>query len=140
MNLYIKILDGQPVEHPVTEENLLMAFPDFDINNLPDGWAKFNRLECKVFRGTFQKLLNNYVLNEDGVTWQDNWYVEDMTDDEKANLIAKTQSAGCPHPSWTLDTTTLIWSAPIPYPDDGKQYVWDDTSETWILFTPPENP
>ena len=31
-----------------------------------------------------------------------------------------------PHNSWTLDTDTWMWKAPITYPDDGKYYTWDE--------------
>ena len=31
-----------------------------------------------------------------------------------------------PYPSWTMDETTCLWDAPIPYPEDGKSYVWDE--------------
>jgi len=30
------------------------------------------------------------------------------------------------YPSWVLDETTCCWEAPVPYPDDGKTYVWDE--------------
>ena len=28
--------------------------------------------------------------------------------------------------SWSLNETTCLWEAPIPYPDDGFSYVWDE--------------
>ena len=31
-----------------------------------------------------------------------------------------------PYASWVLDETTCTWNAPIPYPDDGKYYDWDE--------------
>ena len=36
-----------------------------------------------------------------------------------------------PYPSWTLDDAWL-WQAPVPYPDDGGQYVWDEDSLAWV--------
>lgn len=35
-------------------------------------------------------------------------------------------------PSWMLDETTCQWSAPVPYPQDGKQYVWDEAQQNWV--------
>lgn len=32
------------------------------------------------------------------------------------------------YPSWSLDETTCIYEPPIPYPDDGFAYVWDETT------------
>lgn len=37
-----------------------------------------------------------------------------------------------PYLSWTFNETTLDWQPPIPYPSDGKQYVWDELSQQWI--------
>jgi len=36
-----------------------------------------------------------------------------------------------PFPSWTLNTETCIWEAPIPYPTDGEVYYWDEDSRFW---------
>lgn len=38
-----------------------------------------------------------------------------------------------PFPSWLLDTQTCLWQAPIPYPSDGKDYIWDETTQSWVL-------
>ena len=36
-----------------------------------------------------------------------------------------------PYPSWTLDENCL-WQSPIPYPNDGCLWTWDETTLTWI--------
>jgi hypothetical protein len=36
-----------------------------------------------------------------------------------------------PYPSWLLNTTTGLWDAPIPYPEDGEIYIWDEPTLTW---------
>jgi hypothetical protein len=33
--------------------------------------------------------------------------------------------------SWILDPVTVKWISPIPYPTDGRQYVWDEDNYTW---------
>ena len=38
-----------------------------------------------------------------------------------------------PYPSWLLNTTTCQWEAPVPYPDDGKTYIWDEATLSWVL-------
>lgn len=42
-----------------------------------------------------------------------------------------------PYPSWSLDTTTCDWVPPVPMPDDGKFYVWDEATLSWKEVTPP---
>jgi len=37
-----------------------------------------------------------------------------------------------PFPSWILDENTCRWQSPIPYPDDGKIYYWDESQQTWV--------
>jgi hypothetical protein len=36
-----------------------------------------------------------------------------------------------PYPSWLLDEDTCRWDAPIPRPDDGKMYKWDEDTTSW---------
>lgn len=37
-----------------------------------------------------------------------------------------------PFPSWVLNDATCLWDAPVPYPTDDKNYVWDEASTSWI--------
>ena len=58
-------------------------------------------------------------------------YVYDSTNDK----FYKQQ----PYASWTLNTSTWLWDAPLALPDDGQSYYWDedayqaDNTEGWIL-------
>ena len=36
-----------------------------------------------------------------------------------------------PYPSWTLDEDTCQWLSPTPYPDDGKKYIWNESTQVW---------
>jgi hypothetical protein len=40
-----------------------------------------------------------------------------------------------PFDSWVLDEDTCIWQAPIPMPDDGKRYFWNEADQIWIEDT-----
>jgi len=37
-----------------------------------------------------------------------------------------------PYASWVLDEATCLWVAPIDYPADGGQYVWDEETTDWV--------
>ena len=37
-----------------------------------------------------------------------------------------------PYQTWVLDENH-DWQAPVPYPDDGESYVWDEDIEDWVL-------
>lgn len=36
------------------------------------------------------------------------------------------------YPSWILNEQSCLWNPPIPYPQDGEDYFWDETSQLWI--------
>ena len=36
-----------------------------------------------------------------------------------------------PYPSWKLNTDTCLWESPIPYPQDDKQYIWNEVEQEW---------
>ena len=37
-----------------------------------------------------------------------------------------------PFQSWILNTSTWIWESPVPYPQDDKKYVWNESVVNWI--------
>lgn len=37
-----------------------------------------------------------------------------------------------PYDSWILDEDTCLWNSPVPYPDDGSLYDWDEDSRSWV--------
>lgn len=40
--------------------------------------------------------------------------------------------APSPFPSWVLNTSSWTWQAPVPRPNDGKLYEWDEQTLSWI--------
>lgn len=42
-----------------------------------------------------------------------------------------------PYPSWVLNSQTCNWDAPVPRPDDGKSYDWDESTTSWVEAKPP---
>ena len=38
-----------------------------------------------------------------------------------------------PFESWVLDEATCLWTAPVPMPEDGQAYVWDETAGEWVV-------
>lgn len=37
-----------------------------------------------------------------------------------------------PFDSWTLNETTCLWQSPVPYPQDGRIYMWDEETLAWV--------
>ncbi len=36
-----------------------------------------------------------------------------------------------PYASWLLDESSCLWKAPVDYPDDEDNYVWDEENQEW---------
>jgi len=57
----------------------------------------------------------------------------------KAEFNADKQAehqARKPYPSWIGDIDTMTWQAPVSYPQDDKNYYWDEPTVSWKEFTP----
>ena len=39
-----------------------------------------------------------------------------------------------PYPSWILNKSTYLWEAPVPYPTDGGNYVWNEATLSWVAI------
>jgi hypothetical protein len=37
--------------------------------------------------------------------------------------------------SWVLNEETCLWDSPIPYPNDGKVYKWNEPTTSWVEIT-----
>jgi len=132
MNLYIEIENDTPKNHPAFEENILEAFGE-----IPSNWQPFVRVECPK-PSVYQILDSNTPTYEkvDGV-WKDVWALRNMSQEE---IAAKQQSVKdiwknsvrySNFVDWIFDVDNCCYVAPIPYPTDGKNYVWLGTTSSW---------
>ena len=139
-NLYIKFDGAGFVDHPVLESNLLQIYPDIDVNNLPDNWAKFTRVPkptCGVYEVVIPSTYGTYVWDETGKIAKDFWVIREMTHDEKTMKIALHKldwSRGPAFPSWTFDESICWYVPPIAMPTDGELYEWNETTQSWDLM------
>lgn len=139
MNLYIQIENGQPVNHPAFEDNLMQAF-----GSIPTHWEPFNRIERPV-PGVYEVLESEMPTYEkvDGV-WADVWSLRAMTANEKTakqtDVItafnAREQAENWA--TWTLDEATCTMQPPIPRPepdqaklDQGILTMWCGADNNW---------
>jgi len=140
MNLYIQLdSNGNPINHPIIESNLLDAYPGIDVNNLPQNFARFIRVQQPEGIGVYEKTTVEYqVIN--GVV-QDVWSVLPMTSEEiaaKQNKIKQDWQQYGGYASWVFDETICNFVPPIPYPNDELKYQWDENQINWILVTSEE--
>jgi hypothetical protein len=45
-----------------------------------------------------------------------------------------------PYDSWTLNEITCRWQSPIPYPQDGRVYFWNEELVQWTEDLPIPDP
>lgn len=138
MNLYIRLVDGQPFEHPIFEDNFRQAFPDIDTNNLPSNFARFTRVAPPVI-GVYEVYESSYERQDDG-SYMDVHATRAMTNAEKTakqNMI-KADWAATGYASWVFDEDTCTFNPPTPYPTDGNTYQWDEEKTAWVEVAPNE--
>lgn len=76
----------------------------------------------------FQNLLSEFNL--DFYKLKDSEYILSHTYDFDSNKVIDPK----PFDSWILDENKN-WVAPIPMPNDGKHYSWDEQSQNWYLIS-----
>lgn len=126
MKLYIEIENGQPKNHPAFEENLLQAF-----GTIPDNWVSFVRVEqpvigvYEVYEGATYELIGN--------SYNDVHHVRQMTGEEKTIKQNEVTVEWDNHfPSWVFNELLCSFESPVPYPQDGKFYKWDESIINWV--------
>jgi hypothetical protein len=134
MNLYIETQNGQPVNHPAFEDNLMQAF-----GAIPSHWEPFTRVERPI-PAVYQVLESDSPVyaKVDGV-WADVWSLREMTSEEKT---AKQQAVvtdfnnrdqASNWSAWTLDEATCAMVPPIPRPEpiEGVVVFWCGADNNW---------
>jgi hypothetical protein len=139
MTLFIRIDEnGNPASHPITERNLRDFFSDLDPNNPPEGFARFERTPYPelnshqvVEKVTYE--LSNYYTDLYGTkTWSDVYHIRDLSDEEVGVMIKEFKDLNPDLADWVYDADQKALVAPIPKPNDGKNYVWSPNKTMWI--------
>jgi hypothetical protein len=111
MSHFAKVLDGKVVQVIVAEQEFFDTFVD----TTPGNWIKTSYNTHGNQHPNNTPLRGNYA----GIG-----FTYDHTND--------VFYAPKPYPSWTLNQSTWLWEAPVPYPEDDKQYAWDESTLAWV--------
>lgn len=144
MNFYIQTENGNAVNHPALENNLIISF-----GSIPENWEPFERVE-KPALSAYQVLESDEPTYQkiNGI-WRDVWPIREMTDAEK---VAKQQEVITAFQNqrqaenwaaWTFDETLCLMVPPIPRPEldqasleQGMRLFWCGSENTW-KYSPP---
>jgi len=132
--LYIKIVDGQPIDNPVYGSNLMQVY-----NCIPSEYQSFTRVQQNVTPTIYQNVTDTY--QDVSGQWQDVWVISEQTTEEKAATTAQINAKG------TAQQQNLIANANTQITNLTEQ---GDTQgvETWSAYLvtinawvmPPINP
>jgi hypothetical protein len=115
MSHFAKVLNGTVTQVIVAEAEFFNTFRDTS----PGNWIQ-----------TSYNTHGNVHTNG-GTALRGNYAGVGFTYDPTHDVFYEPQ----PYPSWTLNTTTWLWSAPVAYPTDGKLYTWDEATKSWTEST-----
>lgn len=134
MELYIRIKNGKPFEHPILADNFKAALPHIDTTNLPSDFARFERVEPPAL-GVYE-VYEGVTYEQFGTVWRDVHHIRQMTEQEKTSEQDAVKAAWDKNgfASWLFDENTCSFVPPVPYPDDGELYRWDENTLSWVLL------
>ena len=121
---YAFLNDNNIVTEVITgvDEDAKDDLPD-EFNSWEEFYADFRGQTCK--RTSYNTSGNEH--NDSGTAYRGNYAGIGYTYDETNDVFYSPK----PYSKWTLNETTWTWEAPEAYPDDGKDYVWNDNKGEW---------
>lgn len=131
--LYIEVQNGQPINHPILESNLRMFFGD---QLLPEQYIEFIKTPMpeigvyEIYVGASYQIENDHCVEIH--------HVRNMNDEEKLNKQNHVKTLFTNHigfSSWTFDENLCRFLPPVPMPEDGNRYEWNEETLSWNLIT-----
>lgn len=121
MGHFAKVTNGKVTNVIVAEQD----FVDSYIDHQPGKWVKtsFN-IHAGVYYGTDGQAVSNQAeaIAEDEGRQRKNFAAVGFNYDGTGFYPPQ------PYDSWTLNSSTYLWEAPVAYPDDGNDYVWNESA------------
>ncbi len=74
----------------------------------------------------------NGIESDGGLALRKNYAGVGYTYDETLDAFIPPK----PYDSWLLDEPTCLWESPIPYPNDGNEYFWNEVGQCWDEIEP----
>ena len=123
---FARVINGLVVEVIVAEQ-------DF-INSLNiKSWETFVQTSYNVRGGVYYDPKTNTphpdqtLINKEAGRKRKNYAGIGFRYDEELDAFIPPQ----PYPSWLLNEETCLWEPPMPYPEDNKEYIWNESEQEW---------
>jgi len=114
-NLVINVITGR------NENEIVDGIPDWETY-----YGNQFGLTCK--RTSYNTHGN--VHKNGGVAFRKNYAEKNFTYDPESDAFIPPK----PFKGWILNPASFLWEPPIPYPNDGKPYEWDESALSWSLI------
>ena len=122
MSHFAKVTDGKVTRVIVAEQDFIDSY----IDDTPGQWVQTSyNTRGGVHYGQDGK-------PDGGVALRGNYAGIGYTYDQTNDVFYAPK----PFASWVLNNTTWTWEAPTPQPNDGKFYMWDEPTTSWVEITP----
>jgi len=121
MGHYAKVLDGKVTKVIVAEADFFNNFVD----DSPGEWIKTS---YNTKGGVHYDPETGSPSADQSKALRKNYAGLDYIYDSENDAFYEPQ----PFESWTLNTSTFLWEAPVPYPTDGQNYRWDEDTTSWV--------
>ena len=130
MGHYAKVQNGTVIQVIVAEPE----FFDFFVDSSPGKWIKTSyNIRGGVYYDpeTNEPAEDQSVINEDEARLRKNYAGIGFTYDRDRDAFIPPK----PYDSWVLNEDTCLYDPPVPYPNDGKFYEWDEETQSWVEVT-----
>jgi hypothetical protein len=125
MGSYVKVINGIVIDGNVADQEW--------IDKQPDKWA-WVQTSYNVYGGVYYDPATGLpvenqaeaIAAQDGRQRKNYAGIGYRYDSVRDAFIPPT-----PYPSWKLNEDTCLWEAPIPYPSDNKEYLWNEAEQEW---------
>ena len=126
MGHYVKIVNNKVVKVIVATQDFIDGYNDNEpeLTKYPSSWVKTSYNT----RGGVHYQPNTDIPSEDqSKSLRKNFAGIGYTYDESRDAFIPPK----PFDSWLLNEETCLWESPIEYPNDGNEYVWDESTTSW---------
>jgi len=119
---FAKVVNGVVEKVIVAEQSFIDNF----IDNTPGQWIQTS---YNTHGGIHYEPNSQTPREDQSGALRYNYAGEGYLYDAEADAFYEPQ----PFPSWTLNTSTYMWEAPVAYPIDGQKYNWNEENQTWEI-------
>ncbi len=106
---------------------VIVAEADFFNNFVDDSPGQWIQTSYNTRGGVHCQPNTNEPSDDQSKALRKNYAGIGYTYDATKNAFIPPQ----PFNSWTLNEDTCLWDSPVPYPEDGKLYKWNEELVNW---------